>query len=97
MASKAPCVYIMASERNGTPYVGTTSNLLRRVHEHREGLVDGFSKKYGAKTLVWYEGVPDMTNALALETRIKKYRRTWNHRLIEKDNPEWSDLYNDLP
>ena len=85
-------VYLMASERNGTLYVGVTSNLVQRVFQHKEGVVDGFTKKYGTKTLVWYEQHDDAEGAIAREKRIKKWARAWKVELIEAMNPYWNDL-----
>lgn len=87
-----PTVYIVASGRNGTIYTGVTSDLARRAHEHRHGLIDGFSTRYGCKLLVWYEAFVDMPTAIACEKRIKEWRRAWKLELIEKDNPTWRDL-----
>ena len=89
-------VYIMANRRNGTLYTGVTSDLARRAYEHREGLLPGFSQKYGCKKLVWYESFELITNAIAREKRIKKYPRAWKRNLIEDKNPYWLDLYNIL-
>jgi putative endonuclease len=85
-------VYIMASARNGTLYVGVTNDMVRRYYEHREGLVPGFTKKYGIKTLVWFEEHGDIREAILREKRIKKWERAWKLRLIESVNPEWNDL-----
>jgi putative endonuclease len=85
--------YILASRRNGTLYVGVTSNLSRRVYEHREGIVQGFTTKYGVKMLVWYEGFATAFEAIAAEKRIKRWRRAWKLELIERENPQWRDLY----
>jgi putative endonuclease len=86
-------VYIMASKRNGTLYVGVTGNLSRRVYEHREGLIGGFTGKHGVKMLVWYEAFPTASEAITSEKRIKRWRRAWKLALIEKLNPQWLDLY----
>jgi putative endonuclease len=86
-------VYIMASQRNGTLYTGVTSNLSRRVYEHREGLIKGFTSKYGVTMLVWYEDFPTADEAITSEKRIKRWRRAWKLELIEKLNPQWLDLY----
>jgi len=86
--------YIVANRRNGTIYTGVTSNLSRRIYEHREGLVPGFTLTYGCKKLVWYERYELITNAIGREKRIKKYRRAWKLNLIEATNPHWVDLYN---
>jgi putative endonuclease len=85
-------VYILASKRNGTLYIGVTNDLARRVMEHREGLVPGFTKKYGVKTLVYYETFDDINAAIHRETRLKKYKREWKINLIQQHNVEWRDL-----
>ncbi len=85
-------VYILASKRNGTLYIGVTNNLIRRVSEHKNGLVEGFTKKYNIKILIYYEQTTDIESAIAREKSIKKWNRVWKRRLIEKDNPEWKDL-----
>ena len=89
-------VYIMASRPFGVLYVGVTSNLPRRAYEHREGLIDGFTKVHGCKMLVWYQSFELITNAIRRENTIKHYRRAWKMQLIEALNPEWRDLYPDL-
>jgi len=94
---KQPCVYILASRRNGTLYVGGTSNLIQRVGQHKEGLIDGFTKRYGVHTLVWYEPHQSMGLAISREKAIKKWRRRWKLDLIEEQNPTWRDLFEDLP
>jgi putative endonuclease len=86
-------VYILASKRNGTLYVGVTNDLSRRVWEHREGTAVGFTKKYGVTMLVYYEPFEDVNVAIRRETRLKKWNRAWKIALIEKDNPRWDDLY----
>ena len=93
---KQPCVYILASERNGTLYVGVTSNLVKRVWEHKSDLVGGFTKRYGVHTLVWYEGHETMESAIAREKAIKEWRRAWKLELVEERNPAWRDLYEEL-
>ena len=90
---KQPCVYIMASRRHGTLYTGVTSNLPKRAFEHREGLVSGFSAKYGCKSLVWYELHETMIEAITREKQIKAGSRSKKLSLIESLNPEWIDLY----
>ena len=85
-------VDILASRRNGPLYVGVTSNLPRRLWEHREGVVEGFTKEYGVKTLVWYEMHDNAEAAITREKRLKKWNRAWKLRLIEEKNPEWGDL-----
>ena len=89
---RAPAVYIMASRRNGTLYTGVTADLSRRVYEHRESLHPGFTRRYGCKLLVWYEGYPTMNEAIAREKQIKGWNRAWKLKLIEEGNPEWVDL-----
>ena len=93
---KQPSVYILASKRNGTLYVGVTSDLIRRVWQHTSDLVDGFTKRYGVHNLVWYESCDDMTVAIAREKAIKEWQRAWKIRLIQEANPEWKDLYDEL-
>ena len=94
--SKLPCVYILASRRNGTLYVGVTSDLVKRVWEHKSDLVEGFTKRYGAHLLVWYEVHSEMLEAIAREKRLKGWKRRWKLDLIESGNPAWRDLYGDL-
>ena len=89
-------VYILASQRNGTLYVGVTADLSRRVYEHRTGIIPGFTKTYGVTRLVWYELHGDITEAIAQEKRIKRWRRAWKVALIERNNPQWFDLYETL-
>ena len=86
-------VYILASKRNGTLYIGVTSNLIKRVWEHKEKVADGFTKKYDVDKLVYVEYFRDPENAIKREKRLKKYKRQWKINLIEKDNPQWKDLY----
>jgi putative endonuclease len=93
---KQPCVYLLASQRNGTLYVGVTSNLVQRVWQHKEGVAEGFTKKYGVKTLVWFELHETMESAIAREKAIKEWKRAWKLTLIEKTNPEWRDLYAEI-
>ena len=93
---KAGYVYIMASCRNGTLYIGVTSDLVKRVWEHRNGLVEGFTKKYGCKLLVWYAAADDLQAARLRELQMKKWKRIWKLSEIEQLNPEWRDLYQDL-
>ena len=87
-----PTCYLLASHRNGTLYVGVTSSLFQRVHQHREGLIRGFTKDYGVARLVWFEQLGTMELAIAREKRIKKWNRAWKIELIEKTNPDWRDL-----
>jgi putative endonuclease len=89
-------VYILASKRNGTLYIGITNDLGRRVWEHREGLVDGFTKKYEVKRLVYFEIFESVESALHRETRLKKYKREWKINLIQSRNVDWDDLYETL-
>ena len=93
---KQPCVYLLASRRNGTLYVGVTSNLVQRVWQHREGLAEGFTKRYGVKQLVWFELHDDMASAIRREKALKEWRRAWKIELIEKINPGWRDLYEEI-
>jgi putative endonuclease len=86
----------MANRRNGTLYVGVTNSLARRVYEHREGLLPGFTRTYGLKTLVYYEPYDSIASAIHREKRLKKYPRQWKINLIEARNPHWLDLYNQL-
>ena len=89
-------VYILASQRNGTLYVGVTNDLIRRVQEHREGLVPGFAKRYRVKVLVYFEVHQEISEAIAREKRIKRWRRDWKLQLIEAKNPQWLDLWPEL-
>jgi putative endonuclease len=89
-------VYIMASRRNGTIYIGVTSDLHRRVYEHREGVVAGFTKTYACKRLVWFETFETITGAIRREKALKRWPRDWKCNLIERINPVWGDLYEDL-
>jgi putative endonuclease len=93
---KQPAVYIMANKRNGTLYAGVTSNLGQRVWQHREGVLDGFSKRYGCKLLVWYEAHEMMNAAIAREKQIKGGSRAKKLALIEAMNPGWRDLFEDI-
>ena len=89
-------VYILASRRNGTLYIGVTSQLVQRVWQHKEGLADGFTRRYGLKTLVWYEQHDTAESAIGREKQIKKWERAWKVELIETENPYWNDLYEDV-
>ena len=93
---KQPCVYMLASRRNGTLYVGVTSDLVKRVWEHRNNSVEGFTSCYGVHTLVWFEQHGCMESAIAREKALKEWRRLWKLQLIERQNPEWRDLYTDI-
>lgn len=88
--------YILASKRNGTLYIGVTSNLPERIWQHKNNLVDGFTKKYGVKNLVFYEQYADAYSAIAREKRLKEWKRQWKLELIEKFNPNWVDLYESI-
>jgi putative endonuclease len=90
------CVYILASKRNGTLYTGLTNDLKRRVYEHKNDLIEGFTKKYKVHHLVYFEQTSDIASAIVREKRIKAWKRKWKIELIEKMNPEWKDLYCDL-
>ena len=90
---KDPCVYILASKPYGTLYVGVTSDLHGRMSEHSQGLYEGFTKKYGIKTLVYYEMHESMLEAIAREKLLKRWHRSWKYRLIEQMNPEWKNLF----
>ena len=92
----APAVYILASARNGTLYIGASSNLIRRIAQHRSEHFDGFSARYGTKLLVWFEMHATMEHAIQREKRLKKWNRGWKLRLIEVSNPQWRDLATDL-
>ncbi|MDD2672323.1 MAG: GIY-YIG nuclease family protein [Syntrophales bacterium] len=90
---KQPAVYILASKRNGTLYTGVTSDLAKRIWEHKNNLVEGFTKKYGIHSLVWFELHENMFSAIEKEKRIKGWKRSWKLELIEKNNPAWQDLF----
>ncbi|TAN41730.1 MAG: GIY-YIG nuclease family protein [Nitrospirae bacterium] len=94
--SKSFYVYILASRRNGTLYIGVTSDLIKRIWEHRNKLAKGFTEKYGIDKLVYYEQFMDAENAIGREKRLKKYNRKWKLDLIESVNPAWNDLYDEL-
>ena len=89
-------VYIMANRRSGTLYIGMTNDLVRRTYQHREGLVPGFTARYGIKQRVHFEQTNDAKSAIAFEKRLKRWRRAWKIELIERTNPEWRDLYEDI-
>jgi putative endonuclease len=88
-----PAVYILASQRNGTLYIGVTSNLVQRIWQHKNDVVEGFTEKYGVHTLVYFELLDDMPNAITREKQLKKWNRAWKLALIEKQNPTWQDLW----
>ena len=89
-------VYILASRRNGTLYIGMTDDLLRRMWEHQNGVVSGFTREYGVKMLVWFEAHESRESAFGRERRLKKWNRAWKLELIERSNPEWKDLASEL-
>jgi putative endonuclease len=93
---KNPCVYMLASRRNGTLYVGVTSNLPKRIWEHKNDVVEGFTRRYGVHTLVWCELHATMESAIEREKAIKEWKRRWKLDLIERVNPDWRDLYDDI-
>jgi putative endonuclease len=93
---KHPCVYMLASKPNGTVYVGVTSNLPQRIWQHKNDLVEGFTRRYGVHTLVWYEVHETMETAIHREKIIKEWKRQWKIDLIETMNPQWRDLYADI-
>ncbi|WP_114239757.1 GIY-YIG nuclease family protein [Dyella sp. C9] len=96
MRYRQPCVYILASHRNGTLYTGVTSNLPARIWQHRSDVVEGFSQRYKVHKLVWYEMHESMESAIRREKAIKKWMRTWKLELIERTNPYWHDLYAEI-
>ncbi|HOG09938.1 MAG TPA: GIY-YIG nuclease family protein [Smithella sp.] len=93
---KQPAVYILASAKNGTLYTGVTSDLVKRIWEHKNNLVDGFTKRYSVHDLVWFELHDTMDSAINREKNIKEWKRAWKLKMIEKDNPAWRDLYIDV-
>ena len=94
--SKLYCVYIVASKKNGVLYIGVTSNLQKRIWEHKNNIVKGFTQKYFIHRLVYYEQTENVYSALTREKQLKKWNRSWKIELIEKNNPNWKDLYNTL-
>lgn len=96
MTEKQPAVYMLASKKNGTLYIGVTSNLIRRVWEHKHDLADGFTKKYQVHQLVWYELHETMDSAISREKAMKNWKRVWKISRIETVNPDWQDLYSSL-
>jgi putative endonuclease len=96
MRERTPCVYILASRRNGTLYIGVTSDLVKRVWEHKHDLVEGFTQQYGVHMLVWYEMHETMESAISREKAIKEWKRAWKIRRIEEFNPTWQDLYDSI-
>ncbi len=91
--NKQPAVYILANKRNGTLYIGVTSDLAKRIWEHKNNMVEGFTKKYNVHQLVWYEKHESMESAIMREKRLKDWKRAWKLELIESKNPDWVDLY----
>lgn len=94
--NKQPAVYILASKRNGTLYIGVTSGLVKRVWEHKNNMVEGFTKHYGVHHLVWHELHESMESAIERENRLKEWKRKWKLELIESTNPDWQDLYHTI-
>ncbi len=86
-------LYILCNRKNGTLYLGVTSDLHQRILQHREGAIEGFTKEHGCKRLVWFEHYPNLHDARAREAQMKKWKRSWKVELIEKDNPDWRDLW----
>ena len=93
---KQAYVYILASKRNGTLYIGVTSDLIKRIYEHKHDLVDGFTKRHRVHDLVYFEAHEDVQQAITREKQMKKWNRNWKLRLIEKTNPTWRDLYDEI-
>lgn len=91
-----PYVYLLASKRNGTLYIGVTADLIKRVWQHKNNVVEGFTKRYGVHLLVWFEEHERMASALSREKAMKEWKRQWKLKLIETTNPEWIDLYGNL-
>lgn len=89
-------VYMLASARYGTVYLGVTSNLVKRIWEHREGVIDGFTNRHGVEHLVWFEVHTDAISAITREKQLKKWNREWKIKLIQQENPYWRDLYEDI-
>jgi putative endonuclease len=89
-------IYILTNKRNGTLYIGVTSNLVKRAYEHKNNIIDGFTKKYNIHKLAYYEITNDVESAIRREKQLKKWNRKWKMNLIEKNNPEWKDLYYEL-
>ena len=89
-------MYIIASKRNGTLYIGVTSDLVKRIYQHKHDMIDGFTRKYGVKRLVYWEEHAEIERAIIREKQLKRWKRLWKLRLIEQENPEWRDLYTDL-
>ncbi len=96
MSNRNPAVYILASKRNGTLYIGVTSDLIKRIWEHKHDLVEGFTRKYRVHVLVYFEQHDEMTEAIRRGKQLKKWNRAWKIELIEKANPEWRDLWQEI-
>jgi putative endonuclease len=96
MVNKQPAVYILASKRNGTLYIGVTSDLVKRIWEHKNNFVEGFTNRYDVHHLVWYELHEEMASAIERERNLKEWKRSWKLRLIESSNPDWQDLYDTI-
>lgn len=96
MVIKQPAIYILASKKNGTLYIGVTADLIKRIWEHKNGLVNGFTKRYKVHNLVWYELHNNMDMAIEREKNMKEWKRMWKVKLIEDKNPQWNDLYDSL-
>ena len=96
MSGKQPAVYIMATGKRGTLYIGVTGSLRHRVFQHREGLADGFTRTYAIKHLVWFEFHEDFPSAIKRETQLKRWNRNWKLELIEQSNPAWNDLWPEI-
>jgi len=93
---KQPCVYMLANRKHGVIYIGVSSNLIKRVWQHKNNVVKSFTQKYHVHDLVWHEVHQEMASAISREKKLKKWRRDWKIQLIEKTNPDWLDLYPDL-
>ncbi|PHS25300.1 MAG: hypothetical protein COA84_07810 [Robiginitomaculum sp.] len=96
MLTRTYFVYMMTNKKHGTLYTGVTNDLVKRVYQHREGQVEGFTRKHDLKRLVWYEPFDDIEQAIAQEKRIKRWRREWKFQLIEKQNPDGNDLWSEI-
>jgi len=94
--SKQPAVYILSSKRNGTLYIGVTSNLVKRIWQHKNNQIEGFTKRHGIQALVWYELHETMDSAISREKALKFWKRDWKLELIEETNPDWKDLYEEI-
>jgi len=94
--TKQPCTYILASQKNGTLYIGVTSNLVQRIWQHRNNQIKGFTEKYHVHLLVYYEQHQTMEAAITREKQLKKYHREWKINLIEENNPTWQDLWESI-